>query len=56
MSTNNEIKTSKMLLEVWKMKDNVFKNTQNMNCEELFNYINKKTEKTISVLKKNEKV
>ena len=45
-----------MLLAVWKMKENVFKDTQHMNCEELFDYINRKTEKVISTLKKKEKV
>ena len=45
-----------MLLEVRKMKEKVYEDTQNMNCEELFDYINRKTEKVISTLKKKEKV
>ena len=56
MNTSSKSNTSKMLLAVWKMKENVFKDTQHMNCEELFDYINRKTEKVISTLKKKEKV
>ncbi|MBN2536614.1 MAG: hypothetical protein JXB88_27270 [Spirochaetales bacterium] len=52
----NNSKDSKMLIEVWKMKEKLFEETQNMNSEELFEYINKKTEKTVSNLKKKAKV
>lgn len=51
MMNNKETGTSKMLIEVWKMKEQLFKETENMSCDELFNYINKKTETVILNLK-----
>ena len=56
MKTNNQAQTSEMLIEVWKMKEKVFDETKNMNCDELFNYINQKTEPVISNLKKKAEV
>ncbi|MBN2442301.1 MAG: hypothetical protein JXJ04_13185 [Spirochaetales bacterium] len=56
MNTMNKSKTSEMLIEVWKMKEKLFKDTQHMNCEELFDFINKKTENIVASQKKREKV
>ena len=54
MNKNKKSHTSEMLLEVWKMKEKIFNETQNMNCDQFFEYINQKTEETISYLKKHE--
>jgi hypothetical protein len=56
MNNYSKSKDSEMLIEVWKMKEKLFEETQNMNSEELFKYINKKTEKIVLNLKKKEKV
>jgi hypothetical protein len=56
MNNDSKSRDSKMLIEVWKMKEQLFEETQNMNSKELFEYINKKTEKTVLNLKKEENV
>jgi len=39
----NEIEVPKMLEEVWKMKDSVYKDIKNMSTEQIFSYIHNKT-------------
>jgi len=50
MKNNCKIQDSAMQSEVWKMKDILFHEIENLNCNELFAYINQKTEKAAKAI------
>jgi hypothetical protein len=50
MKKNNK-HISSMQVEVWKMKDRVYKETKNMNSREFFNYLKNKCKKSNCVRK-----
>jgi len=45
----NELNESRMLLEVWKMKEKIYNETKNMQANDFFKYINEKA----ALLRKN---
>lgn len=45
MKRNNKTNTSFMQVEVWKMKDRVYKETKEMNCSQFFSYLKNKSRK-----------
>ena len=45
MKKNNNEHVSSMQVEVWKMKNRVYKETEKMNCSQFFNYIKNKSKK-----------